>query len=282
MTSVVDFATKCGLGNRPISVNSLIRKFATKSVRDAIARHSLVGGSPVRAVQLVRGSDNRVVFSDTTTFSSANLCGLVLAPRPGVTPLDQRIKALVADKASGTPFKMRSDSSATISTGCNAHAELLATGSPNLRIIIKLPQNGFSLFLTTPDVSVGPVSVGLPGSVDPHANLTFDLELHANIIVPPVTGQPLRAEDTGGSSSNTRIVHENATAEALQVINDISTFIGTGNFLRGLTDDQTFQASGLGDFLKQFNAQLGQLPPGIPFVASYDSGSATLVFRSLQ
>ena len=41
MRSVVDFATKCGLGSRPISVNSLVRRFAAKSVRDAIATHSI-------------------------------------------------------------------------------------------------------------------------------------------------------------------------------------------------------------------------------------------------
>ncbi len=41
MVSVVEFATKLGLGTRPISANSLVRKFAAKSLHDAIARHNI-------------------------------------------------------------------------------------------------------------------------------------------------------------------------------------------------------------------------------------------------
>ena len=140
-----------------------------------------------------------------------------------------------------------------------------------------MPQNSFSLFLTSPDI--GPI--GLPGSVDPHADFNFDLQVHTNIIVPLASGQQLSATDSGGSSSNMRIVHENATASAVTVFNDVIKFFGGSGFLNGLTDNHTFPLNGgLGNFLEQFNSQLAKFPPGVTFMPSYDVSSGTLTLRA--
>jgi len=172
---------------------------------------------------------------------------------------------------------MRSDSSVVLGR-CSAHAELLATGSPNVRITIKIPQSRLNLILTTPDI--GPI--GLPGSVDPRVNLDFDPELHTDVIVPLVSRQLLRSENAGGSSSNAHIVDQNISADVLTVINDVVAFFGGPDLLAGLTNDQTFQASELGNLLRRFNSQLGSLPPGVGFVPSYERGSAALVLRTAQ
>jgi FG-GAP-like repeat len=240
-----------------------------------------VTGGPVRTIQVIRGSDDKVIFSDDTFFSPSNLCGLVLRPPPGVTPLDQRIKSTVAENVNQSPFKMRSDSSVQISGSCDGHAELLITENTNLRIIVKLPQSRLSLILTTPDIHVLGGSVGLPGGADPHADLAFDLELHTNIIVPPATGQPLQSEGAGGSSSNAHIVHQNLSADVLQVVNGLIVFFGGRDFLKSFTQDRVFELSGLGDFLARFNSQLlNSLPPGVAFAPLYDRSSATLILRS--
>jgi hypothetical protein len=41
MVSVAEFASKVGLGSRPISVSILLRKFAAQSLHDAIATQSI-------------------------------------------------------------------------------------------------------------------------------------------------------------------------------------------------------------------------------------------------
>jgi hypothetical protein len=79
-----------------------------------------------------------------------------------------------------------------------------------------------------------------------------------------------------------RIVHENATADALTVVNDVINFFGGSGFLNGLTDDRTFTLDGLGNFLGQFNSQLANIPPGVTFMPSYDLSSGTLVLRASQ
>jgi len=187
----------------------------------------LIAGSPVRTVRY-ENHDGVTLFSESNFFSSQNLCSLI-----SKVPLAQLIRSNVEQEVNKSPLKMRSDSSATISNNCKASAQLLSAGSPNIRILIELPQNSFSLFLTTPDI--GPI--GLPGSVDPHADFNFDLQVHTNIIVPLASGQQLSATNSGGSSSNMRIVHENATASAVTVFNDVIKFFGGSGFLNGLTDN---------------------------------------------
>ncbi len=266
----------------PQAVNNLDLAKLVLSSFDSPALSPLVAGSPIRAVQVVNPIDGQVVFNDNTFFSSQHLCDLVLRPEPGSMPLDQRIRSQVADRVNRTPFKMRSNSSVSLSASCNAHAEVLATGSPNIRIIVNLPQNRLNLVLTTPDVHVFGVGLGAPGSVDPRVNMAFDLSLHTNIIVPPATGQPLRSEGAGGSTSNTHIVDRNLTAAAGEVVNDVVVFFGGDGFLRGLTDNRTFDASDLGNFLGRANSQLSRLPPGVGYVAGYQRESATLVLRPVH
>jgi hypothetical protein len=242
----------------------------------------LIGGSPVRGILAVRDDNGRIVFSNNTFFSSASLCNQLLAPRPGKPTLEERIKSLIGERLAEGPFKMRSDSSATLSRNCSARAELAATGNNDIRLSISLPQNSFSLFLTTPDLDVpilGPI--GLPGSTDPHAIISFDISVQTVITVPEITGFPLRAEEPTASATNIRLDPQNFTAGAIVAANDVVRFFG-GDFLRRLTRDRTISLDDLGDFLNQFNTQLQTIPRGIGLVSSYDRGPGNLVIRSAQ
>lgn len=121
----------------------------------------------------------------------------------------------------------------------------------------------------------GELSVELGGGAPPPRSWN-------DVIVPLVSRQLLRSENAGGSSSNAHIVDQNISADVLTVINDVVAFFGGPDLLAGLTNDQTFQASELGNLLRRFNSQLGSLPPGVGFVPSYDRGSAALVLRTAQ
>jgi hypothetical protein len=241
----------------------------------------LLAGSPVRGVVAVRDDINRAIFSNTAFFTSASLCHQVLTPQPGKPPLEQRIKDMVGERLASSPFKMRSDSSATLSRGCNAHAELAGTGRNDIRVTVNLPQNSFSLMLTTPDVHVLGISIGAPGSLDPHAVITFDVQIQVVINVPDATGGLLTSNEPTGTVTNVHLDPKNVTAGALVAVNDVVRFFG-GDLLRPLTRDRTLDLHDVGDFLGQFNAQLRLLPPGVGFVSSYDRGAATLVLRTAQ
>jgi hypothetical protein len=242
----------------------------------------LVGGSIVAGFLAVMDSNNRTVLNDRTALSQTSLCNLVLMPKPPSRPVGETIRSTVAEKLSHTPFHMRSDSNVTVGP-CSAHAELDATGSANIRIVIRLPQNRLSLMLTTPDIDVPIVgSIGLPGSVDPHATYTFDIDVHATIIVPLRSGTPMRAENSIASVTNGKLTPKNVTADAAVAVNDVLGFITGHGFLDSLTQSRSLALDGLDNSLTVFNSALNLIPPNEPFVISYDRGQQILVVRTVQ
>jgi hypothetical protein len=241
----------------------------------------LVGGSVVAAFQAEQDSTNKVVLEDRTALSQAGLCGQVLMPAPPTKPLTETILSAVAEQLSHTPFHMRSDSHVNVAP-CSAHAELQATGSPNLRILIRLPQNQLDLFLTTPDVHVLGVSLGAPGSVDPHAIYRFDIEVDAVVAVPQRSGTPLRVENAKASVTNGKLSPKNVTADATVALNGLVAFITGEGFLKHLTDNRSLVLDDFGNSLTRFNAALNQVPPNVPLVIHYDRGPQTLVIRTAR
>lgn len=239
----------------------------------------LAAGLPVSTVKVVLDSDGRVVFT-SSAFSSAALCALVMTPPPPKPPLGEMIRTNAVDQInSHFPLKTRHDTNVEVGI-CKGTATIAAEGRPDIHISVQVPQNKLNVIFVTPDVHVPIIGgVGLPGSVDPRANVAFDIDVRGDVQVPAFTGTDLKVANVVGKSTNSHLVGSNISADILK---DLATLFGFGGRVRSFFSDQTFAVGQFGDAVKAYNAQLRLLPPGILLVASYDPASSTLVLRTVK
>jgi hypothetical protein len=231
------------------------------------------------------GTGTIPIISNNHFLSAVNLCGMVQDPPPPLPNFNQLLKSLVpvanAQYLSGSPFKIRSDISGAISHDCHARSDVVSAAGGNINSTVILPGNKVTLYLTTPDVHVGPLSIGAPGSVDPKASVTFDIAARTTILIPAKACSTIGLGTTNISVTNVQVHGENLTGDvALFTANVIKFFTGH-DFLKGLTDNRFIPLQGITTTLQSINPKLcNAIPPNARIDQSYNSNASTLVLRA--
>lgn len=243
----------------------------------------------VNGIELVADSPNGngtiPILSDTHFLSAANLCATVQNPPPPVPNFDQFLKSMVpvanAQYLSSSPFKLRSDIGGAVSRDCHARSDVVSAAGGNITVSVRLPGNRVTAYLTTPDVHVGPLSVGAPGSLDPKASITFDIAARTTVLVPSKVCDRLGLGPTNISVTNVQVHGENVTGDlALFTANVIKFFTGH-DFLKGLTDNRFVQLQSVATTLQSINPRLcSGLPQNARLDQSYDPGARALLLRA--
>ena len=207
------------------------------------------------------GNGTIPIISNTHFLSAANLCD-DQNPPPPLPDFNQFLKLMVpvanGQFLSGSPFKLHSEISGTLSRDCHARSDIVSAAGGNISVSARLPGNRVNLRVTTPDVHVGPISVGLPGSVDPRASVTFDIAAHT------VAEVPTRACDQSGTGSDHRLRNqrtgacENLTGDVALFTTKVIKFFTGHDFLKGLTDNRFIQLKAITTTLESLESETVQ------------------------
>ena len=260
------------------------------SANDAADAHpGTFGTLLVNGIEVVAdapsGNGTIPIISNTHFLSAANLCATIENPPPPLPDFNQFLKSMVpvanGQFLSGSPFKLHSEISGTLSRDCHARSDIVSVAGGNISVSARLPGNRVNLRVTTPDVHVGPISVGLPGSVDPRASVTFDIAAHTVVKVPTRACDQLGLDPTTVSVTNVQVHGENLTGDVALFTTKVIKFFTGHDFLKGLTDNRFIQLKAITTTLQSLNPKLcSGLPRNARLDQSYDQTLSALVLRA--
>jgi Fibronectin type III domain len=243
----------------------------------------------VRGIELVSdavppATGTMPIVAEKTFLAGANLCSIAKAP-PNLPDFDTMLKSMVplanSKFLAKSPFKLRSDVSGSLSSSCEARAEMATVSSGEIVLIITMPQNQVTAAFTTPDAKV-PVAgkVGAPRDADPRARVTFDVEARTTVRLPANTASQIGLGQTTIHVSKVHVEPLNIPADIAKIANDVTAFFTGTDFLARLTQDRIIRFGALSTSLNDINSNFRKIPPKFRLAHEYNSSTETVVLHA--